>query len=193
MVFVEQDDIVSGGNFHGAPVAIAADLIAIAVTQFATISERRSERLVNPVLSGLPAFLTAHGGLESGLMLAQVTAAAVTSELKSLAHPASVDSIPTSANKEDHVSMSMGAALKAADAVALATQVVAVELLTAARAIDSAGAAHDVDAARAVARGSARASCRTRRETIRRRATSKRLPNASPPATSITRAALSVN
>jgi histidine ammonia-lyase len=136
MVFVEQDEIVSGGNFHGAPVAIAADLTAIAVAQFATISERRSERLVNPVLSGLPAFLTEHGGLESGLMLAQVTAAALTSELKSLAHPASVDSIPTSANKEDHVSMSMGAALKAADAVALATRVVAVELLTAARAID---------------------------------------------------------
>jgi len=136
MVFVEQGEIVSGGNFHGAPVAIAADLTAIAVTQFATISERRSDRLVNPVLSGLPAFLTEHGGLESGLMLAQVTAAALTSELKSLAHPASVDSIPTSANKEDHVSMSMGAALKAADAVALATRVVAVELLTAARAID---------------------------------------------------------
>jgi len=136
MVFVEQGEIVSGGNFHGAPVAIAADLTAIAIAQFATISERRSERLVNPVLSGLPAFLTEHGGLESGLMLAQVTAAALTSELKSLAHPASVDSIPTSANKEDHVSMSMGAALKAADAVALATRVVAVELLTAARAID---------------------------------------------------------
>jgi len=84
----------------------------------------------------LSAFLTEHGGLESGLMLAQVTAAALTSELKSLAHPASVDSIPTSANKEDHVSMSMGAALKAADAVALATRVVAVELLTASRAID---------------------------------------------------------
>jgi histidine ammonia-lyase len=136
MVFVDQGEIVSGGNFHGAPVAIAADLTAIAVAQFATISERRSERLVNPALSGLPAFLTEHGGLESGLMLAQVTAAALTSELKSLAHPASVDSIPTSANKEDHVSMSMGAALKAADAVALATRVIAVELLTAARAID---------------------------------------------------------
>jgi histidine ammonia-lyase len=136
MVFSEEGDIISGGNFHGAPVAIAADLTAIAVAQFATISERRSERLVNPTLSGLPAFLTEHGGLESGLMLAQVTAAALTSELKSLAHPASVDSIPTSANKEDHVSMSMGAALKAADAVALATRVLAVELLTAARAID---------------------------------------------------------
>ena len=135
MVF-EDGDIVSGGNFHGAPVGIAADLTAIAVTHLATISERRSERLVNPALSGLPAFLTERGGLESGLMLAQVTAAALTSELKSLAHPASVDTIPTSANKEDHVSMSMGAALKAADAVDLATRVLAVELLLAARAID---------------------------------------------------------
>ena len=163
MVFVEQGEIVSGGNFHGAPVAIAADLTAIAVAQFATISERRSERLVNPVLSGLPAFLTEHGGLESGLMLAQVTAAALTSELKSLAHPASVDSIPTSANKEDHVSMSMGAALKAADAVALATRVVAVELLMRRARDRSAGAAHDVDAARARARVGARrraAACR---------------------------------
>jgi histidine ammonia-lyase len=136
MVFVEQGEIVSGGNFHGAPVAIAADLTAIAVAQFATISERRSERLVNPVLSGLPAFLTEHGGLESGLMLAQVTAAALTSELKSLAHPASVDSIPTSANKEDHVSMSMGAALKAERALQLATRVIAIETLLACQAID---------------------------------------------------------
>jgi histidine ammonia-lyase len=136
MVFAEDGEIVSGGNFHGAPVAIAADLTAVAVAQFATISERRSERLVNPALSGLPAFLTEQGGLESGLMLAQVTAAAVTSEMKSLAHPASVDSIPTSGNKEDHVSMSMGAALKAYDAVTLATRVLAVELLMAARAID---------------------------------------------------------
>jgi hypothetical protein len=110
---VETDEIVSGGNFHGATVALAADLLVLAIAQLATISERRSERLVNPALSGLPAFLTAHGGLESGLMLAQVTAAALTSEIKALAHPASVDSIPTSANKEDHVSMSMAAALKA--------------------------------------------------------------------------------
>ncbi|MGH9174856.1 MAG: histidine ammonia-lyase, partial [Vicinamibacterales bacterium] len=109
MVFAETGDIVSGGNFHGAPLAIAADLLVIAIAQLATISERRSERLVNPALSGLPAFLTRHGGLQSGLMIAQVTAAALTSEVKTLAHPASVDTIPTSANKEDHVSMSMGA------------------------------------------------------------------------------------
>ena len=107
-------EIVSGGNFHGAPVAIAADVTAIALAQLATISERRSDRLVNPALSDLPAFLTADSGLQSGYMMAQVTAAALTSEIKTLAHPASVDTIPTSANREDHVSMSMGAALKAA-------------------------------------------------------------------------------
>jgi histidine ammonia-lyase len=136
MVFAEAGDIVSGGNFHGAPVALAADLLAMAVTQLATISERRSERLVNPALSGLPAFLTGHGGLQSGLMMAQVTAAALTSELKTTCHPASADTIPTSANKEDHVSMSMGAALKAERALQLARHVLAVEMLCACQAID---------------------------------------------------------
>jgi histidine ammonia-lyase len=132
----DSGEIVSGGNFHGAPVGIAADLLCIAATHVATISERRSERLVNPALSGLPAFLTRHGGLQSGLMMAQVTAAALTSELKTLAHPASVDTIPTSANKEDHVSMSMAAALKAVRASELARDVLAVELLCACQAID---------------------------------------------------------
>jgi len=136
MVFAETAEIVSGGNFHGAPVALAADLLAMAVTQLATISERRSERLVNPALSGLPAFLTRQGGLQSGLMLAQVTAAALASELKTLCHAASSDTIPTSANKEDHVSMSMGAALKAERALQLARQVLAVEMLCACQAID---------------------------------------------------------
>ncbi len=136
MVFALTGDIVSGGNFHGAPVALAADLLAMAVTQFATISERRSERLVNPAHSGLPAFLTANGGLQSGFMMAQVTAAALTSELKTLCHPASVDTIPTSANKEDHVSMSMGAALKAERALHLARLVLAVEILCACQAVD---------------------------------------------------------
>jgi histidine ammonia-lyase len=136
MVFADDGDMVSGGNFHGAPVAIAADLLVIALAQLATISERRSERLVNPALSGLPAFLVREGGLQSGLMLAQVTAAALASELKTLAHPASVDTIPTSANKEDHVSMSMAAALKAERALALVSGVLAVELLCAAQAID---------------------------------------------------------
>ena len=136
MVFAETGDIVSGGNFHGAPVAIAADTLAIAVTHLATISERRVERLTNPALSGLPPFLTEHSGLHSGLMMVQVTAAALASELKSLAHPASVDTIPTSANKEDHVSMSMGAALKAAEAVHLATRVLAIEALCACQGLD---------------------------------------------------------
>jgi histidine ammonia-lyase len=136
MVFGDAGDIVSGGNFHGAPVAIAADLLAIAVTHLATISERRSDRLVNPALSGLPPFLTTASGLQSGYMIAQVTAAALTSELKTLAHPASVDTISTSANKEDHVSMSMGAALKAERAVFNASRVVAVEVLCACQALD---------------------------------------------------------
>ncbi len=136
MVFAETAEIVSGGNFHGAPVAIAADLLAIALCPLATISERRTERLVNPELSGLPAFLTRHGGVQSGLMIAQISAAALTSELKGLAHPASVDTIPTSGNKEDHVSMSMGAALKAERALDLARHVVAIEVMCACQAID---------------------------------------------------------
>jgi histidine ammonia-lyase len=136
MVFAQDDEIVSGGNFHGAPLALAADLLAIGLAQLATISERRSERLVNPALSGLPAFLTRQGGLQSGFMIAQVTAAALTSEIKTLSHPASVDTIPTSANKEDHVSMSMHAAIKAERALQLATSVIAVEVLCACQAID---------------------------------------------------------
>jgi histidine ammonia-lyase len=136
MVFAADDEIVSGGNFHGAPVAIAADLTAIALAQLVTISERRSDRLVNPVLSDLPPFLTANSGVQSGYMLAQVTAAALVSEIKTLGHPASVDTIPTSANREDHVSMSMGAALKAQRALELATRVVAIEILCACQAID---------------------------------------------------------
>lgn len=136
MVFADTGDIVSCGNFHGAPIAIAADLLAAALVPLATISERRTDRLVDPALSGLPAFLTSEGGLRSGLMLAQVTAAAVASELKTLAHPAGVDTIPTSANKEDHVSMSMAAALKAERALRRAREVLAVEILCACQAID---------------------------------------------------------
>jgi histidine ammonia-lyase len=136
MVFAEDDEIVSGGNFHGAPISIASDLITIALAQFVTISERRSDRLVNPALSDLPPFLTPNSGLQSGYMIAQVTAAALVSEIKTLAHPASVDTIPTSANREDHVSMSMGAALKAQRALDLATRVVAVEILCACQGID---------------------------------------------------------
>jgi histidine ammonia-lyase len=136
MVFADSGDIVSGGNFHGAPIAVAADVLVLGLLQLATISERRSDRLVNPALSGLAPFLTRDSGLHSGYMMAQVTAAALTSELKALAHPASADSIPTSANREDHVSMSMAAALKAERAFYLATRVVAIEILLACQAID---------------------------------------------------------
>jgi histidine ammonia-lyase len=136
MVFAEDGDIVSGGNFHGAPIALAADLLAAAMAPLGTISERRTDRLLDPARSGLPAFLTREGGVRSGLMLAQVTAAALASELKTLAHPAGADSIPTSANREDHVSMSMAAALKAERAVGLAREVVAIEWLCACQAID---------------------------------------------------------
>ncbi|HXH06617.1 MAG TPA: histidine ammonia-lyase [Vicinamibacterales bacterium] len=136
IVFAETGEIVSGGNFHGAPVAVAADLVPIALAQLATISERRTSRLVDPAASGLPPFLARDSGLNSGLMLAQVTAAALVSEIKTLAHPASVDTIPTSAGREDHVSMSMGAALKAARAVELACTVLAVEYLCACQALD---------------------------------------------------------
>ena len=136
MIFIEDGDIVSGGNFHGAPVALAADTLAIGMTQLASISERRTDRLMSPHESGLPAFLVRESGINSGLMMAHVTAAALTSEMKTLAHPAAVDSIPTSAGREDHVSMSMWAAVKAARVVELATEVVAIELLAAAQGID---------------------------------------------------------
>jgi histidine ammonia-lyase len=136
MVFAESGEILSGGNFHGEPVAIAADVLAIAVAELGAISERRTERLVNPALSDLPAFLTPEGGLQSGLMLAQVTAAALASENKVLAHPASVDSLPTSANKEDHVSMGAHAARKAAQVVANVRRILAIEALAACQALE---------------------------------------------------------
>jgi len=136
MVFGETGELLSGGNFHGEPVAIAADLLSIAIAELGAISERRTERLVNPMLSGLPAFLTEDGGLRSGFMIAHVTAAALASENKSLAHPASVDSIPTSANKEDHVSMGVTAARKAARATANTRRILAIEALAGCQALD---------------------------------------------------------
>lgn len=136
MVFAETGDILSGGNFHGQPVAIAADILAIAIAELGAISERRTERLVNPALSGLPAFLARDGGLQSGLMMAHVTAAALASESKALSHPASVDSIPTSAGKEDHVSMGVTAAHKARSVVSNSSRVLAVELVAAAEALE---------------------------------------------------------
>jgi len=136
MVFADAGDMVSGGNFHGAPVGLAADTLTIGLAQLASISERRTDRLLTAHESGLPAFLVADSGVNSGLMMAHVTAAALVAEIRTLAHPASVDSIPTSAGREDHVSMSMGAALKTARVVELSTLVTAVELLAAVQALD---------------------------------------------------------
>lgn len=134
---LESGELLSGGNFHGQAVAMAADLMAIICANLAVISERRTDRLVHPDFNqGLPAFLAERPGLESGLMMAQVTAAAVTSDMKRLASPASVDSIPTDGNKEDVVPMAMGAALKLRQSVHGLRHVLAVELLCAADAID---------------------------------------------------------
>jgi histidine ammonia-lyase len=136
LVFAGRGDIVSGGNFYGAPVGLVLDYAAIAATDLASISERRIEKVVNPALSDLPAFLVKEGGLHSGLMMAQVTAAALVSECKVLAHPSSVDSIPTSAAKEDHVSMSPIAARKLAAIVENLERVLAIELMTAFQAME---------------------------------------------------------
>jgi histidine ammonia-lyase len=137
LVFADTDEMISGGNFHGQPVAIALDAAAIAVAELANISERRVEQLVNPHLSsGLPPFLAPDSGLNSGFMIAQVAAAALVSENKVLAHPASVDSIPSSAGREDHVSMGATAALKLAQIHDHVRTVLAIELLCAAQGID---------------------------------------------------------
>jgi histidine ammonia-lyase len=128
--------ILSGGNFHGEPIALAADALAVAIAEIGALSERRTALLIDPSLSGLPPFLVEHGGVNSGFMLAQVTAAALASENKSLAHPASVDSLPTSANQEDHVSMSTFAARRLRDMAANSAGIVAIELLAAAQGID---------------------------------------------------------
>ncbi|MFY9130218.1 MAG: histidine ammonia-lyase [Saccharofermentanales bacterium] len=136
LVFTETSEVISGGNFHGQPLALALDFLGIAVAELANISERRTERLVNPQLSGLPAFLVKNGGVQSGFMIPQYVAASLVSENKVLAHPASVDSIPSSANKEDHVSMGAFAARKAGMIVANSRRVIAIELMCAAQAID---------------------------------------------------------
>ena len=154
LVLVEEGEIVSAGNFHGQPLAFALDTLAMAVAELASISERRIERLVNPNLSeGLPPFLVEEGGLNSGFMIPQYVAAALVSENKVLAHPASVDSIPTSAGQEDHVSMGNAAGLKALQVLENAEHVLAIELLAGAQAIeflaplrpgDGVSAVHDV-------------------------------------------------
>jgi histidine ammonia-lyase len=136
LVFVDTGEVISGGNFHAQPIAQAADLLCAAVTDLSSITERRVENLVNPDLSGLPGFLTPHPGLNSGLMMVQVLAAALVSENKASAYPAGVDSIPTSANREDHVSMSTSAARKARAVVTHTTRVLACEVLCAAQGLE---------------------------------------------------------
>ncbi|HHY99521.1 MAG TPA: histidine ammonia-lyase [Tissierellia bacterium] len=139
IIFPETREGISGGNFHGQPMAIAFDFLGIALAELANISERRIERLVNPALSGLPAFLVEHGGLNSGFMIVQYSAAALVSENKILSHPASVDSIPSSANQEDHVSMGTIAARKAKEIMENVRRVLAMEILCACQGIDLRG------------------------------------------------------
>jgi histidine ammonia-lyase len=137
LVLVEDELLVSNGNFHGQPLAFALDALAMACSELANISERRMERLVNPNLSdGLPAFLTVDGGLNSGFMIPQYVAAALVSENKSLCHPASVDSIPTSAGQEDHVSMGNASGLKAWQVLANSERALAIELLAGAQGVE---------------------------------------------------------
>jgi histidine ammonia-lyase len=136
LIFPETSEALSGGNFHAEPVAFAADIIALAVCEIGSLAERRIAMLVDPALSGLPAFLTPKPGLNSGFMIPQVTAAALVSENKQRAHPASVDSIPTSANQEDHVSMAAHAATRLLPMVRNATAVIGIELLAAAQGCD---------------------------------------------------------
>ena len=137
LVFAEEGDVVSGGNFHGEPVALACDYMTIALAEIGSISERRIESLVNPDLSsGLPAFLARHPGVESGMMIGQVTAAALASEDKALSHPASVDSIPTSANQEDHVSMGPIAVRKARMVLRNVERILGIEMIAAAEGLE---------------------------------------------------------
>jgi histidine ammonia-lyase len=137
LVFSETGEVLSGGNFHGAPLALVFDYAAIALTDLISITERRIDRLVNPDANeGLPPFLTSHPGISSGFMMLQVSAVALLNEAKVLAHPASVDNVPTDGGKEDHVSMGMTSATKLRSIVNLAEMVTAIELLTAAQALD---------------------------------------------------------
>lgn len=136
LVFAESDEIISGGNFHAEPVALVADNLALALAEIGSLSERRIALLIDTNLSGLPPFLVENGGVNSGFMIAQVTAAALVSENKMLAHPASVDSIPTSANQEDHVSMATHAGRRLLDMASNSAGIVAIELLAAAQGLD---------------------------------------------------------
>lgn len=140
LIFTDEEEVISGGNFHGQPMALSFDFLAIGLAEIANISERRLERLVNPALSnGLPAYLVEKGGLNSGFMIVQYSAASLVSENKVLAHPASVDSIPSSANQEDHVSMGTIAARKAREIMGNVRKILAMEVLGACQAIDLRG------------------------------------------------------
>lgn len=136
LIFKEQGDVLSGGNFHAEPVAMAADNLAIAISEMGALSERRIAQLVDPAMSGLPAFLVKESGLNSGFMIAQVSAAALASENKSLSHPGSVDSLPTSANQEDHVSMATYAARRLTQMAGNSAAIVGIEILAAAQGIE---------------------------------------------------------
>jgi len=136
LIFAEEGDVLSGGNFHAEPVAIGADLLAIALAEVGAMSERRIAFLVDTSLSGLPPFLVESSGLNSGFMVAQISAAALASENKALAHPASVDSIPTAANQEDHVSMATFAARRLGEIADNVRGVVAIELIAAAQGLE---------------------------------------------------------
>ena len=136
LVFADSGEVISGGNFHGQPLAMAADHLAVALATLGGISERRTEQMTNPQTSQLPAFLVRHAGLNSGFMIMQVTAAALASEMKALAAAHSVDSIPTSANQEDYVSMGMGAARRLEPMLANLRNILAIELLAACQGID---------------------------------------------------------
>lgn len=139
IIFPETKEGISGGNFHGQPMALSFDFLGIALAELADISERRLERLVNPALSGLPAFLVEHGGINSGFMIVQYSAASLVSENKVLSHPASVDSIPSSANQEDHVSMGTIAARKSREIMENVRRVLAMEIMCACQGIDMRG------------------------------------------------------
>lgn len=136
LIFVDEDMVLSGGNFHGQPLALAYDFLSIALSELCDISERRIERLVNPNFSGLPPFLIKESGINSGLMIAQYVAASLVSENKVLSHPASVDSIPSSANQEDHVSMGSISVRKCLEIKNNLSRILSIELLCASQALD---------------------------------------------------------
>lgn len=163
IVFEDTNEAISAGNFHGQPMALAFDFLGIAVSELANISERRLEHLVNPHLGGFPAFLVKNGGLNSGMMIVQYSAAALVSENKVLAHPASVDSIPSSAGQEDHVSMGTIAARKAGEILKNTRRVLAMELMCACQAIDLMGGRRKLGKGTRPAYDAIRAVCKTLR------------------------------